>query len=531
MKKRFIRTISVLVVAVMALAACQPAAQPTPAPDAGNGNQAETPADGAVAGMDELIVVTPSMPSGLDPAGLNENPGAQIRSQIFETLVIRNPRTLEIEPWLAESWDFEDPQTLHMTLRSGVYFSNGDPLTMEDVLLTFERIKESTHVRVFYEHIERIEVHDDRNLTFHLSVPFVPILTHLHHQSSGIINARNARELLGDNIHDLTDYHVGTGPFKFEQLITGDRTIITRNDNWWGGAVPMSRVTFRVVPEGTTRLIEVETGSADIALAIDHFDVSRAEGTPGVVMHRNPNFSYNYIGINTRQGALGDVRVRQAINYALDMQAIVDNAFFGVGVPATGPLVYGRHHFATRVDPQPPNLERARELMAEAGFADGIEIYFHTNAGNQSRADVAVMVQNMLRDIDIDVTVEILEWTTYLDLTAEGEESYLFMLGWVSNPEPHGSLYNLFHSSTFGAPGNRSFHSNDRLDYLLDLGSTVLDPAERAVIYAEIQEIIREELPHIPVQHDEERNVSTERVGGFYSNPMGHPRFWEVYFR
>jgi len=522
---------SALVVAVMALTSCATGNQ-APA-DAGTtgGNGADTtaPADGggqaASDVRDELIFLTGAFPVTLDPVMMNDHPSAQIRLMIFETLVSLNPRTMELEPGLAVSWDFEDAQTLNMELRQGVYFSNGDPFTADDVSFTIERAIESTHTRSMFEMIEYVEIHDDHNITLHLSEPFMPILHTLSTGQLGIVNANVARELGFDGFHENP---VGTGRFIFDSQVLGDRTVVVRNENYWGELPHLRQITFRVIPEQPIRFIEVETGNADIGFSILPTDVQRAEETDSVVLHRHLNFSYNYIGFNTASGPLADIRVRQAIAHALQLQPIIDNAFAGTGMPGTGPLTT-LHDMSIATEPFEFDLDRSRELLAEAGFPDGLSLRFWTNAGNQARADVAQLVQSQLRQVNIDVEVEIIEWGTYLEATAAGEHD-MFMLGWISQPDPHFGVDMLFHSRNVGAPGNRSFTVNAEIDRLIEEGKGELDPVRRAQIYADLQNAIREELPHIFLHFGEELIVTTPEVRGFFPAPTGSPWLWEVYF-
>jgi len=536
--KKFVRVLSVTIAAVFVLSACQPAAQPpaaTPAPPAPG---QEAPADTApgdepaeAGGQNSLTVVVAANPVTMDPVMQNDLPSAQIRSQIFEPLLRVHHETLEYVPALASSWEFEDAQTVHFELQQGVYFHNGDPFTSADVVFTFERALESTHTRVMFETIEYVEATGPYSVTFHLNEPFVPILAQLSANQAGIVNERVARELGLDGFHENP---IGTGPFKFHEWVIGDRTTLIRNDDWWMGDVAFEELIFRVVPEQTIRYIEVETGAADIAMAILPTDVARAEADPNVVLHRMPNLGYHYLGFNMMRGPFAGENghlLRQAVAYALDMDAIVANAFAGTGTVGNSSLT-PQHHFHVAQPRIQRDLDRAEELLAEAGYPDGFSFRFMTNTGNQARADVAEIVQNQLRQVGIDMNIELLEWATFLEVTdIDPAEHDMFMLGWISgNPDPNTGLYMIFHSSAWGGPGNRSFLAHPRVDYLLDLGRGVVDPAERAEIYAEIQQIIAEEVVHIAVWHGEELNISTPQVQGFVSVAHGSPWFWEVYF-
>jgi len=444
---------------------------------------------------------------------------------IFDPLIRLEPSTMTLIPWIATDWDMPDGYTLNMQLRDDVFFTNGDQLTASDVKFTFERLVEAPVTRALFEMIEYVEIHDDHNITMHLNEPFVPILFQLSMNQAGIVSERAVLEY-GD---DFATNPVGSGMFKYDHTVLGDRVVLARNDNFWGDAPAIREMTFRVIPEMANRFIEVETGGADIALAISHTDINRAEVTDSVVLHRAMNFSNNFIILNTQKPPFDDVRVRHAINHALDVEAIAAIAFGGTGSVSTGPLTPLHLHYI-EVEPFEFNVELARELLAEAGFPDGFSTTIWSNSGNQQRADVAEMVQNQLRAIDIDVTVEIIEWATYLELTGAGDH-YMCILGWVGgNTDPNTGLFMTYHSSNFGGPGNRSFYHNPEVDRLLMEGRGVVDYAERAAIYAEIQHLIRDDAPMVFLHVGEELALSSPDVRGFAPAPTQLPWFWQVYF-
>jgi peptide/nickel transport system substrate-binding protein len=220
--------------------------------------------------------------------------------------------------------------------------------------------------------------------------------------------------------------------------------------------------------------------------------------------------------------------VRHAITYALDIDAILANAFAGTGNRLTSPVT-SLTHYAIEMEPFEQDLDRARELLAEAGYPDGFPVRFWVNTGNQARLDVAEMAQNQLRQVGIEVSIEVVEWATYLERIGNAEHE-MYMLGWVGGPDPDYHLYTLFHSVNRGSAGNGAFLNDPEVDRLLEAGRTELDMVRRAQIYAELQMLLRDIRPHIFLYQSEELNITTPDVRGFYSSPDVLPRFWEVYF-
>ena len=526
MRKAY-RMMGLSLATAMVLAACAPAAQPAP-------GEAAAPADGAVANngdaaiQNELRVVVNSIPVDMDPPSTNDTPSIRARRMVFDSLIHQDERTLELIPGLAVAWDMPDPQTVVMELRQGVTFHNGDPFNGEAVRFSLLRAAETPAVISMAGMIEDVEVVDDYNIVIHLDMPFVPVLNALSQSQMGIVSPRAVQEAeeLGIGFGDAP---VGTGPFMFDEFVTGSHISLVRNDDWWGELPAFERLTMRGIPEQANRLIEIETGNADIAIDIAPIDVPIAMESPNVVLHRGPSTIITYLGFNLEQGPLTDIRVRHAIAHALNMEAIIGNAFAGTGHVAHSLLPSIAFGYESQ-EPFEFDLDRSRELLAEAGYPDGLELRIWYNAGNQQRADMAEMIQNQLTAVGINVIVETIEWAAYLDRTANAEHD-MFILGWAAgNLDPDVSLMPLLHSTNLGAPGNRSFFVNERVDYLLEAGRQELDEEVRHAIYAELMGIVRDEAPIMFAVNHEELHFSRPGVNGFYPTPNTVFRFDQVYF-
>jgi peptide/nickel transport system substrate-binding protein len=322
---------------------------------------------------------------------------------------------------------------------------------------------------------------------------------------------------------------VGTGPFKFVSWLNGDKIDLERNDDYWGELPKIKQVTFRNLSDNTTRTIELESGGVDIAYDIQPSDVNRVSDNADLQLQRDMNLSTAYIGFNAVKEPYDNVLVRQAINYALDMDLIVEAVYQGVGEASRGPL--GPNVWASNQDlvPYGYDVEKAKELMAEAGYADGFSTTIWTN-DNQQRMDIAEIVQNQLREINIDAEVKVVEWGAYLDGTANGEHD-MFILGWVTvTGDPDYGLYALFHSGQHGAAGNRTFYTNPRVDELLDQARVSADPEVRKAAYTEAQELIRDDAPWVFTWTGENLTGLHKSVRGFTQHPAGHNKLQNVYF-
>jgi peptide/nickel transport system substrate-binding protein len=540
MKKRILVLVTLMVVSLLVIAACgnnndtNNAANETPAggqeqqqPTGGQEQQqaAEAPPEDVVSTIPNVVFAVGSLQVSLDPIKSNDSATAMVSKQLYDTLLAQDYITFEVYPNLAVEWDLPDAQTVNMRIRDDVYFHNGDKLTAHDVAFSLERAGASPQVDPIVGMIESVTVHDDYNFTINLEIPFAPILRHLAHPAAAIV-PMNHMNAVGEDA--FAEHPIGSGPFSFVSHTIDVNTMLARNSNWWGGDVVPETLEFRRIPDQQGRLLAVEAGEVHVAEAVAPGDVARAEASSDVNMMRRFNLSTNYVGFNTQAPHISNPLVRQAINYALDTQAVVDMVFMGTSRPANGPisnLVWGFYDTGGF----PTNLDRARELMVEAGYADGFSTTIWYNAENAQRQQIAEMVQFALLPLGIEVEVIGLAWGEYLDRVADGEHD-MFLLGWVSvTGDADYGLYPLFHSDNYGAPGNRTFWSTPRSDELLMNGRMSVDPAERLEIYRELQILLHAEAPWIFINQGETLIATAANVNGFVIAPAGHHQFRNVW--
>ena len=475
---------------------------------------------------DTVIVGMGGQPAGLDPIGPNEQPGSQVMRQIYNTLIDLDDNMSPV-PSLAERWTWEDPTRLRVFLRQNVRFHNGDTLKASDVQFSLDRAAASPNVSFITGMISRVDIINDYEIVINLDYPFVPFLAHLAHPTTSIVSERAVRE----QGEAYTRNPVGTGPMSFVNWVTGVSIDLVRFDDYWGGPARIREISFRFIVDPTTRLVALETGEIDLLYGVSQSDVARVNSDPNMTMIQTPGLGTDYIGFNFQKPPLNDARVRQAINYAIDMDAVMRAAYFGVNPPANGPisdLVWASA--ANVLAPFTFDQARARQLLAEAGLPNGFTTTLVTNEGNAVRLDVAEVVQNMLAQVGIRMDIQLMEWGAYLEYTARGDHD-MFILGWVTvTGDPDYGLSALFHSSNFGAAGNRTFYRNPRLDTLLDQGRQETNPARREQIYLEAQQIVRDDTPWIWTAVGVNLNASVPNLRGFEPIPAGHHQLWNIYF-
>ncbi len=455
----------------------------------------------------------------LDPHRTNDQPSARVMRQVYDTLVIQTEE-LELLPGLAVSWTQLDEATWDFELRSGVTFHNGDPLTASDVAFSLNRLLDpatGAPGRFVVSRITSVEAVDDMTVRIITDGPFAPLLAHLSHNVASILS-ESVVTAAGEDYG--TRVVVGTGPFEFVSWEVQSQLVLDRFEAYWGETALAERVVFRPITEGTVRAIELEAGAIDIAYDLEPRDALRMENRPDVVMAPVTLLSMQYVGFNAQKEPFDDVRVRQAINHAVDAETIVDVIYEGFGFPSAGPIGPNVFGYNDDLEPYAFDPERARQLLDEAGLGGGFSTVIWTN-DNPLRIQIAEIMQAQLAEVGVSADIQVLEWSTYLDDTAAGLHD-MFILGWgtVTADADYG-LYALFHSSQFGSPGNRSFWGDDRVDELLDAGRRTIDPDERLAIYAEAQELIVEGAPWLFLNTSIANNATRDTISGFVPHPTG----------
>lgn len=476
----------------------------------------------------DLTIAIHSDPAGLDPHTVNDVPSGNIGINIYESLVAFDKNN-ELQGLLATEWEMIEDTVWEFKLREGVKFHDDSDFNAEVVKANFERVldPEIASQRAFlYEMISEIKVIDDYTVQFVTEFPFAPLAAHIAHSGGGMISleaikkdyeAMENGEVPGSTI---TTNPVGTGFFKFDHWTSGEEIKLVRNDNYWGDKAHLDSVTFKIINEPLTRLSELETGYSDIIEKVQPSDINRVESNPDIYLDRKQLVSLAYVSFNTTKEPFDDVRVRQAISMAINKDDIVNGIMEGSAIPAVGPIPPGVFGFDESVPPIPYDPEKAKELLAEAGYENGFSTTIWTN-DNPQRVQTAEYVQSKLGEIGINVSIEVVEWATYLNDTATGKHD-MFILGW-STPtfDADYALYALFHSSAHGATGNRSFISDPELDELLDKGKQEGNIELRKEYYKQAQEMLVDLAPMLYTHHTVELTGVSSKVNGFWVDSNG----------
>ncbi|MFP7289067.1 glutathione ABC transporter substrate-binding protein [Shouchella clausii] len=529
-KKPFYGVMALTVAA--GLAACS--SEPDENTNTGDGGEgAEESGQGG-----DLVVAMNSDIVALDPHQVNDVPSGQVQGQVYEGL-IEFDENMELQPVLAKGYEWNDDGTaLTFQLQEGVKFHDGAEFNAEAVKKNIERITDEALAsqRAFlFEEISEINVINDYEIEFVTEEPFAPLVYSFAHNagfmiSPDVIDADYAAMENGEQPStEVNANPAGTGYFKYESgQIGSSELVFKKNEEYWGEPAKLDSVTFKTVPDGNTRLAELETGSSHFIEPLDVSGVAQLEATDGAHLLETESISASYFGFNVEKEPFDDVRVRQAIAMAIDKNVIANDILDGFELPATSPVSPGVIGHDPNAEPLPYDVDAAKELLAEAGYEDGFEVTLSTN-DSAARVDLAQYIQNQLADLNITVDINIQEWATYLDATGNGEHE-MFILGWSSaTGDADYALAPLFHSDSMGEPGNRSFYSNPELDAILDEAAKEVDEDKRNELYAEAQAILNEEVPVVFTTTKNYLNGVRDEVKNIAVSPSGDFLFHDTY--
>ncbi|WP_370456246.1 ABC transporter substrate-binding protein [Planomicrobium sp. YIM 101495] len=478
----------------------------------------------------------------LDPITVTDGESYKVTKNIFDTLVNFGEQDTEIHPGLAKEWTpAEDGLTYNFVLEEGVKFHDGTDFNAEAVVANFERWAggdadqfpyygsmfggfgdEEGHV------IESVTAVGDFEVEFKLKRPQAPFLKNIAMSSFGIASP-TAFEEMGDKFGDSP---VGTGPFKFVEWKRNDTITIEKFEDYWVDGEPkLDTVVFRSLPDNSARLNALLSGEIDLADGITPADSATVEGDDNLQLFERPSMNVGYLGLTTTREPFDDPKVRQAMNYAIDKQAIVDAFFEGRGDVAKNPIPPAISGYNDDIEAYPYDPEKAKELLAEAGLEDGFEMELYAMPVPRpympDGEKVAEAIQKNLADIGVTAEIVSYEWATYLEKAANGEAD-AFLLGWTGdNGDADNFIYVLLDQDNIGS-NNYTYYENQELHDILIEAQTEVDEDVRNELYAKAQEIIHEDAPWVPLAHSTPLLAGGKNVVNFKAHPTGSDKLASV---
>jgi peptide/nickel transport system substrate-binding protein len=470
-----------------------------------------------------LVMIIESSPTNLDPRVGLDAQSERIDELLFDDLCTRDQH-LNVQPGLADRWEIPDPVTYVFHLHRGVRFHDGRPLTARDVKWTFDSLlqgKIRSTKSAAYRPIDHIDAPDDLTVVFHLKEPFATFLWNVSDGAIGIVPYGSGDE--------ISRHPIGSGPFRFVSAEPDKEVVVERNNNYWGEPARLPRVRFAVVPDATTQALELRKGSADVAISSLTGDMVLAlEREPNLEVLHAPGTVLAYMALNTREPILKDVRVRQALAYAIDRTAMIHYLLRDFARPAYSLLPPESWAYNADVPHYEYNPERARQLLEQAGYPAVHGVRFHLTMKTSTDATtrlLAAVLQQQLRDVGVVLDIRTFEFATFFSDVTRGAYQ-VHSLRWVGGNEDPDIFEYVFHSAKFSPHGaNRTYYANPRVDALIDQARGELDQGARKQIYAEIQRILADDLPYINLWYIENVMVHTRRVRNLTLNPPGNYDF------
>jgi peptide/nickel transport system substrate-binding protein len=462
-----------------------------------------------------VVVAVENSPNSLDPRVGTDAMAERIGGLIFDALVKKDEH-FEMKPWLATRWEQPDPLTWVFHLRDGVRFQDGRALGAEDVAWTINSLVGGSLLSSksgAFAHVARAEVTDRLTVTVRMKTADASLLFNLSDGLFGVVPKGSGK--------DFGRAPVGSGPFRFVSATQDDDVVVERNGDYWAGAPKIERVRFAVVPDAVTVALELEKGSVDVASNELTLDMVHAlEARSGLKTETGEGSPVMYLNFNVAQGPLKDVRVRQAVASAIDRQAIVDAVWRGKARLADTLLPEGHWAAANPAElaQWPHDVDRAKGLLEAAGYKAGkdgvrVRLEMKTSTDETTRL-LAEILQQQLAEAGIALTLRSSEFGTFFSDVSAGRFE-MYALRWIGSNEDPDIFRYAYGADRFPPKGgNRGHYSNARVDALLAAAAETTDEAVRRGEYVQVEKILADEVPGIPLWYPNNEVVHSTRVLG-----------------
>ncbi|MCO5222802.1 MAG: ABC transporter substrate-binding protein [Thermomicrobiales bacterium] len=472
-----------------------------------------------------LIFNNGTNPSGLDPHIAGAVASWYVMDQVFDRLLRLDPETSEPGPSLAESYEVsEDGLTYTFNLRSGVTFSNGRELTSDDVKWSFERIMDPEVPAVakgYFSALDSIETPDASTVILNYTEPFAPLLLALCRLETSILPQ--------EAVEDTATWEVapiGSGPFIIESNVKDQSVVLVRNENYWEEGLPyLARVEHRIIPQAETAVANIRTGDIH-GTEVAAKDIESLADNEGVNVELLTSSLWPHLSVNTSVAPFDNLQVRQAIRCGFNRDDIMQAAFYGTGMISNTMLPEGNPYRA-EVDGWAYDPDRAKQLMADAGYADGFSVTMRIVPAVAWEPAAAQIIQAYLSELNINIEIEQIESTTWFSEVFTNSEFEMSMTAHSSKVDPDLSMLDILHSGELGTKNYTRF-SDPEMDELLDQGRGSTNPDERMETYAKAQEIFVDRSGYFVLNLQEQAWGLRDNVQDFTMLPWSELRWKET---
>jgi peptide/nickel transport system substrate-binding protein len=482
-----------------------------------------------------LVIAIAADPTGLDPEAVLNNTSGFVMATIYDSLVKYKPGTVEVEPGLAKSWEAsEDGLTYTFHLRDGVKFHDGTPLDAPGYVKTIKRLLDKedadsifktgpveSFIDDTYGDVASYTAPDDKTVVFKFKASSAPFTTNLAMVWNGVVSP-TAVHKLGK---DFRNHPVGSGPFIFKEWRQGDQVVLDANPNYWNGKPKVDHIVFKVMPDAQAALLAIKRGDVHILADVGAQIIPAAKSDANLVIVSQPGLAVSGMGMTFDTKPFNDKRVRQALNYAVDKDAINKSLFQGLAKTMTSPLPEAQWGFDPSLKGYPYDPAKAKQLLAEAGYPNGFKAelltYNSPRGYNSAGPDLAVAVQGYLQKVGVEASVRKQEMGAYLAEIRNKTKKYegMFMVGWTGdNGDPDNFLYELFGSANIPNT-NAVRYVSPAVDKILVDAQHVPDHDKRVALYKQAQQMILDDAPWVFINSLLHVRVTRKEVKGYQLNP------------
>ena len=440
-----------------------------------------------------------SSPSRLNPILANDSASSEISDWLFNGL-FKYDKDGNHTVDLAQSYKFETPTKLIIKLKENVLWHDGVKFTSKDVVFTYEKIidpKVFNSIKSNFQEVQSVKAIDDFTLEIIYKQPYFKAI---ETWMVGIL----PYHLLKDEENLMTSSFnknpIGTGSYKLKEFKTAQDIELIANQNYFEGKPKIDKILYKFLPDPNTSFLYLKQKKLDIG-GLDPIQIDRQiddKFKNEFTIIQKPSFAYTYLGFNLKNEKFKDLRIRQALSLAIDRQELVDILFFGYGKICNGPFLPGSFAYNDKVEPITQNIEKAKQLLKEAGFDENNPFTFEvvTNTGNDTRINTAQILQYQLEKAGVKMKIRVMEWQAFLNTVVHPRKFDAVLLGWSLGLMP--DAYPLWHSSSDKQGGfNLVSYKNEKVDKLIEDGINTINRDELGKIYKEIFKIISDDLPYL----------------------------------
>lgn len=492
---------------------------------AGGGNesaqsaQSSPAAEGDRETKDTITFANVADITSLDPQVGKQLSACVVITQIFDTL-LKFDADHNLVPGVAESYEELSDKDIKFNIRKGVKFHNGEELTAEDVKYSLDRTINSSYVANYVDYINNVEIVDEYTVIVHTKEPYSGRLTALTTPPTSIV----PKAVCEADEDAMKNHPIGCGPYKFVEWKQGEYCKLEAFDDYYQGAPKTKYVVMKVVPEAAQRTIMLETGEIDMAYGIAANDVSKIENNPDLVIQKILSTKSIEFVMNTKSdGPMGNKLVRQAIEYAVDKDLIVDKVLYGIGQPGSMVVTPGLFGYDETLPANKYDMAKAKELLTEAGYPDGFDMKIWVD-NDQTKIEVCQVIQSSLAELGVNAEIEIMEYGTLLSQTADESVNFDAVIKFYNTVNGDGgfAIYNNFY---YPSASNGSRINDEQVKELVMKGRTTLDEDIRMSAYKELYALLEDIMPEFSIYYEESCVGMSNKIEGFEMSQEGYNQF------